>query len=122
MIYVGPMQWQMTETRAIWAVTAVITGVDAIWAWSLGIRILLNPVVVPVFCLMIFINLVYVTIRPDRRIAALAETVAQLIAFTSAATILSYLTVTSRFPLVDRYLAAADGLIGFDWLALFMWV
>ncbi|MGY4506354.1 membrane-associated phospholipid phosphatase [Bradyrhizobium sp. GM24.11] len=122
MIYLGRMWRQISESRALWAVTAVIIGVDAIWAWSLGIRVVLNPVVIPVFCLVVCINLVYATIRPDRRIAALAETIAQLMAFTSSATILSYLTVTSRFPLVDRYLAAADAVIGFDWLAVFMWV
>src|SRR6266404_3321393 len=104
MIYLDRMRWQITESQALWAVAAAIIGIDAIWAWSLGIRIVLNPLVVPVFCLMVCISMVYATIRPDRRIAALAETIAQLIAFTSSATILSYLTVTSRFPLVDRYL------------------
>jgi hypothetical protein len=122
MIYLGRMRWQITESQALWAVAAAIIGIDAIWAWALGIRIVLNPLVVPVFCLMVCISMVYATIRPDRRIAALAETIAQLIAFTSSATILSYLTVTSRFPLVDRYLAAADSVIGFDWLALFILV
>src|SRR6266403_1120697 len=67
MIYLDRMRWQITESQALWAVAAAIIGIDAIWAWSLGIRIVLNP-------------------------------------------------------LVDRYLAAADSVIGFDWLALFMWV
>ncbi|WP_409192551.1 phosphatase PAP2 family protein [Bradyrhizobium sp. RDM4] len=122
MIYGGRMELRITESQALWAIIAAIIGVDATWAWSLGIRVVLNPVVIPVFCLIVCINLVYATVRPDRRIAALAETIAQLIAFTSSATILSYLTVTSSFPLVDRYLAGADSVIGFDWLALFMWV
>jgi membrane-associated phospholipid phosphatase len=47
---------------------------------------------------------------------------AQLVAFTAACGVLSYLTVTSNFPLIDRYLSAADTAVGFDWLALFNWV
>lgn len=112
----------ISESRAIWAITAVIIGVDAVWAWSLGIRVVLGPVVIPVFGLMVCIYLVYTAIRPDRRIAAFAETTAQLIAFTSSATILSFLAVTASFPLVDRYLALSDSAIGLDWLSFFTWV
>ncbi len=113
---------QITESQALWAIIAAIIGVDVIWAWSLGIRIVLNPVVVFGFCLVNVIHFVYATVRPDPKIAVFAAAVAQLAAFTAAAGILSYLTVTSKFPLIDRFLASADVAIGFDWLATFNWV
>jgi hypothetical protein len=122
MIYRLGMQRQISETQMLWAIIALIIGVDALWAWSLGIRVALNPLTIFAFCLVSGINFVYATVRPDRRIAALAAAIAQLMAFTGSGAILSYLTVTSRFPLVDRYLAVADAAIGFDWLSLFMWV
>ncbi len=47
---------------------------------------------------------------------------AQLIAITAVGATLSYLAVTSKFPLVDRYLAAGDAAIGFNWLSSFAWM
>jgi hypothetical protein len=122
MIYRVRMRRQITESQALWAIIAAMIGIDALWTWSTGIRIALNPVVVVAFFLITGIYVVYATIRPDPRIAALAAAIAQLTAFTAAGAILSYLTVTSRFPLVDRYLAVADAAFGFDWLSLFTWV
>ena len=122
MIYRSRMSRQINESQALWAIIAVITGVDVLWAWSSGIRVVLSSAVMFGFFLTVGINLVYTTLRPDRRIAAFAQASAQLLAFTASGAILSYLTVTSRFPLVDRYLAAADAAIGFDWLSMFTWV
>src|SRR5260221_664099 len=122
MIYSVRMRAKITETQGLWALIAVMIAIDALWAWSLGIRIVVTPIVVLVFCLIGGIALAYATIRPNRRIAELAATVSQFIAFTAAAVNLSYLTVTSRFPLIDRYLAAADAAVGFDWVSVFMWV
>ena len=123
MIYRVRMRRQISENQMLWAIIAVMIGVDALWAWSIGIRVSPpNPWIIVIFCGMACLNLAYVTIRPDRRIAMFAATIAQLIAFSSAATLLTYLTAASRFPLIDGYLAAADAAIRFDWLSLFMWV
>jgi hypothetical protein len=122
MIYCGPMQRQVTENQALWAIIAVMIGIDALWAWSAGIRVSPSLWIIVVFCGMACLNLVYATIRPDRRIGMFAATIAQLIAFSSASMLLTYLSATSKFPLIDGYLAAADAAIGFDWLSLFMWV
>jgi hypothetical protein len=110
------------RNQTIWAIIAVIAGIDALWAWSVGIRIapgLTTPLGLTV---LVLINRVYVTVRPNPSIAALAGSSAQLVAFTAVASVLSYLTVASNFPLIDRYLSSADAAVGFDWLALFNWI
>jgi hypothetical protein len=121
-IYCIWMRRQITESQALWAIIVLIIVIDTLWAWSLGIRIAQSPFVVFSFFLISGINFVYAKLRPDRRIAVFAAAAAQLTAFTACGAILSYLTVTSRFPLIDRYLAAADAAMGFDWRLLFMWV
>jgi len=113
---------QITEGQALWVIITVIIGVDAIWAWSIGVGVTFNPVAGSGVVLAGGVGFVYANLRPDRRIAVLATTSAQLIAFIAAVAILSYLTVTSKFPLVDRYLAASDAAIGFDWLSSFTWI
>ena len=110
---------RITESQALWIIIVVIIGVDALWARASGIRIDLSLRVALAFCAVSGIHFVYATSRSNRRIEVLAAAGGQLAAFTAAAGILSYLTATSRFPLVDGYLAAGDAAIGFDWLALF---
>jgi membrane-associated phospholipid phosphatase len=110
------------RNNIVWAVIAGIAGIDALWAWSVGIRIAPGLTTPLVFAGLVLMNRVYVTVRPNPRIAALAGATAQLLAFTSVASVLIYLTVGSDFPLIDRYLSAADAAIGFDWLGLFDWV
>lgn len=116
------MRRHISENQVLWAIIAVMIGVDALWAWSLGIRIALNPANIFALCEFMVVGLVYATVRSNERVAVFAASAAQLVAFTAAAVVLSYLTVTSKFPLIDRYLAAADAAIGFDWPSLFMWV
>lgn len=118
---VGP-SGRITENQALWAIIAVMMGANAIWAWSIGVGVTLSPIVGSGVALASGVGFVYENLRPDRRIAVLAFTSAQLVAFTSAVAILSYLTATWGFPLVDRYLAAGDAAIGFDWLSSFTWI
>jgi membrane-associated phospholipid phosphatase len=65
---------------------------------------------------------VYTRWRPRERLADLAQTAAQLMAFFAAIGTFSYLVTASAAPLVDDALAAADRATGFDWLAWFTWV
>ena len=122
MIYYGRMQRQISENQVLWAIIAVVIGVDALWAWSIGIRVTLNLAAISAFFVFVALNLVYATVRPNPLIAVFAATIAQLIAFMASGAVLSYLAVTTKFPLVDRYLAAADAAMGLDWPWLFTWV
>ncbi|MGE9007760.1 phosphatase PAP2 family protein [Leptospira interrogans] len=106
----------------VWAIIAVIVGIDAVWAWSMGIKVELNAGNLFLLAEFIFVGWLYATIRSNEQVAAFAAGGAQLVAFTGAAGLLSYLMVASAFPLIDNYLAAADAALGFDWLAMFMWV
>jgi membrane-associated phospholipid phosphatase len=122
MKYRFKMQRQIAEGQVLWTIIALTIGIDLVWAHAIGIKIVLSSGLVIGFSLMAGINLIYATVRPDQRIAAFASAAAQLTAFSAAAAVLSYLTVTSRFPLIDRYLAAADAAFGLDWLGFFTWV
>jgi hypothetical protein len=122
MIYYGRMQRQISENQVLWAIIAVVIGVDALWAWSIGIRVTFNLAAISAFFVFVALNLVYATVRPNPLIAVFAATIAQLIAFMASGVVLSYLALTPKFPLVDRYLGAADAAMGLDWPWLFTWV
>lgn len=113
---------RISEVQAFWAIVVAIIVIDAAWTMALGIKVVPDPVALAGIALIAAINLVYATVRPHARIAAAAASVLQLAAFTSAGAVLSYLTVTSRFPLIDRHLAAFDAAIGVNWVGLFHWV
>lgn len=117
-----PRRLDISEASALWMVIAAVVAVDAVWlrlsgmTFSVGLRFVLG------FALLTVLYVVYTKFRPKPRIASFALTSMQLVAFTIAGTALVYLTVTSRFPLIDRHLVSADAAIGFHWLPLFEWV
>lgn len=113
---------KLSESQWLSVIIAAIVCLDGVWICALGLRVELDWRVAAGLALIAAINLVYATVRPDRRIAAAAASVLQLAAFTAASGVLSYLTVTSRFPLIDRHLAAADAAMGLNWVALFQWM
>jgi membrane-associated phospholipid phosphatase len=113
---------QASESQFLWIIIAAIVAIDAIWARSLKIEIVPPPLMVVGFVLLLGIHLFYSTLRPNERIAALALSFAQLSGFTAAGAVLTYLSVTSDFPLIDRQLAALDGKMGFNWLEMFHFV
>jgi membrane-associated phospholipid phosphatase len=68
------------------------------------------------------IGLIYTRWRPRERLADLAQTAAQLMAYFAAIGTFSYLLTAGAAPLVDDALSAADRATGFDWLHWFTWV
>jgi hypothetical protein len=122
MEYRAHMLRRISEVQAFWAIVVAIIVIDVAWSLSAGIRIVPDPVALAGIAFIAAINLVYATVRPHVRIAAAAASVLQLAAFTSVGAVLSYLTVTSRYPLIDRHLAAVDTALGVDWVAMFHWV
>ncbi|MES5486045.1 phosphatase PAP2 family protein [Bradyrhizobium sp. INPA03-11B] len=113
---------QVIETRALWLVIAIIAVIDLVWLRAAGMSVTLDPVKAIVFCAVALLAFLYIKVRPDRRIAELAVACAQLIAFTAVGAVLSYLTVTSNFPLADRQFAAIDAALHLNWLTYFDWV
>jgi len=118
----GKVTNQVIEIRVLWFVIAIIAAVDLIWLRASGMSVTVGPAKAIAFCTVALLALVYTRLRPDRRVAELATACAQLVAFTAAGGVLSYLTVTANFPLVDRQLAEVDAALKLDWLALFDWV
>lgn len=113
---------QSSEVRRLWIAIAIVAAVDFVWLRVAGMAVSIDATQAVTFCAAVLLSIVYTSFRPDRRIAELATACAQVIAFTAAGATLSYLTVTAKFPLVDRQLAAADALLGLNWLAFFEWV
>jgi membrane-associated phospholipid phosphatase len=110
------------DAKAFWRVIAAVIAIDAMWLWLSGTGVTIGIALSSALFLLIGANLFYMTVRPNRNLAALALMFAQLIVFASAQIVLIYLSVTSAFPLADSYLAAGDAAIGFDWLLIFNWV
>ena len=113
---------QVVEVRVLWLVIASVVAVDLIWLLASGMSVTVSPAKAIALCSVLLLVLVYTRFRPDRRISELATACAQLVVFTAAGAVLSYLTVTANFPLIDRHLAEADAALKLDWLAFFEWV
>ncbi len=60
--------------------------------------------------------------RHDPKIFNVCVSVTIILVFTNAASILSYLVVSTNLPLVDTQLDAIDKLINFNWLEIYNWV
>jgi len=115
-------QSAITEANALWLIVAIMITIDAVWIRLSGIAVSFGLAFVVGLTTLVAFHLIYTRFRPNTRIAQFALTSAQLVAFTAAGTVLVYLTVTSKFPLIDRQLEIADAAIGFNWLAYFDWV
>lgn len=113
------------NTIALWFLLIILAGLSAFSLHYTGITLAsgtLPGIALPVMGLL-GLSLIYKTLRPDERIAALAHMAAITLVFTTAAAILSY-TVISLWhpPLIDEYLVAADQVLGIDWLGTYQWV
>ncbi|OKO66966.1 hypothetical protein AC630_40945, partial [Bradyrhizobium sp. AS23.2] len=77
----------------MWIAIAIVAAIDFIWLRAAGMSVAIDPTKAITFCAAALLAFVYTRLRPDRRIAELATACAQLVAFTAAGAILSYLTV-----------------------------
>jgi membrane-associated phospholipid phosphatase len=110
----------MQFPRLFWAVIAALATIDYVWVRAAGITLTFNDDLVVLF----FSSSAYLICRKFKlpRIGAFALVVSQLVAILSTGAVLSYLAATLNFPLIDVQLAAADRLLGFNWLTMFNWV
>ncbi|MBM7481046.1 MULTISPECIES: phosphatase PAP2 family protein [Bradyrhizobium] len=114
--------YRFSEILRLWIAIAIVAAVDLVWLRAAGMTMAIDPTQAIAFCAAALLSFVYTRLRPDRRIAELATALAQIIAFTVVGAILSYLTITAKFPLVDSQLAGVDTLLRLNWLAFFEWV
>jgi hypothetical protein len=102
-----------------WVLAAAIAVADCIWIPAAGFRASAEPLfkIAVVFAALAGLWWVYVRLRPDAIIAALAEAAAFLVFFTFALEIFCYLSLALDRPLWDGTFAAADRALGFDFRA-----
>ncbi len=109
------------QFNRIWALVALLAFVDVTWLGRNGMSISWPTTVLPLVttAALLALGLIYTHIRPDERIAFLVNATAALIAYTVVAAVFSYLMVTLRHPLFDKYLVTIDRDLGFDWPTMY---
>ena len=112
------------NTKAVWALLALLIVVDVVLGGMEGLSIaparFLQVLAGTVF--MLALSYFYTYHRKDPRIATLTHLGAVTLAFTTAAAVLSYITVIWGRPLIDRYLVQMDHSMGFDWITAYDWL
>lgn len=115
---------RLSKLPPTWYAVLTVALIDTVWiavsGWSLLGRerlisvILGGSVLLPLLLLARY--------RSDFRVRTTVQAALLLIAFSFAASILSYLVVGVSMPLVDDDFSRWDRAIGFDWLAASYWV
>ncbi len=107
-----------------WAIIILLVAADAVWLEIARLSIPRNSLLVAASAVggMLMLTAVYSYLRPDERLAGLTENTAKVFAYSISLAVFGYLVVTLRLPMIDRWLAAADRAVGFDWPAVYAWV
>ncbi len=118
----APRKTEMDMRRpmlGVWLLVAAIGLADGLWLALGGFHAAAAPLlrIVLIFAALCALWWVYVRLRPDAAIAALAETAAFLILFTFFLELFSYFSTALALPLRDSAFAATDHLLGFDFPA-----
>jgi hypothetical protein len=107
-----------------WLLTLTIGMITAAWLPVAGMTLVVPSLLSPTLgsVALMLLSRFYSRRRPRLRIAALARTMAELIAYVAVAAVLSYLVTTLNRPLIDDQLVAADRTLGLDWPAMYGWI
>ena len=96
----------------------LIADIIGFYITGIGVnRSIATPVIVCV--VLVLVEAFYLFIRPRHAIACFCGDVANIIALASTGIILSYLTITAKYPLVDDLLYAVDTALGLDWFSYY---
>lgn len=111
------------DDRKAWILIGLLAAGDMLGLAMKGITLAWDQIALEaaIILFLLCIGRIYTAIRPDRRLAALAMTGAQLAAYTTVAGIFSYVLTAQRQMAIDPWLVAADHALGFDWLAVYAW-
>jgi hypothetical protein len=105
----------LTALAALWIV-------DLAWAAWVGLSVLQLGALTATLLLLGANLLIYRRMRGGERAYELARSVLIFIALGTGFTLMSYLGLTLHMRLADRWLAAADQILGFDWTAWYRFV
>ena len=101
---------------------AALAACDWLWAGHVGLTFGHWMQVAILLGLLLALGLFYGSVRRNTQLANMALWGALVTAFSFAAAILTYLTATLDFPLIDGELASMDTTLGFSWSAWFQFV
>ncbi len=112
------------NTKIVWSLLAVIILADIVLGGMEGLSVapLRFLQVLAGTLVMLGLSYLYTFHRKDPRIATLTHLGAVTLVFTTAAAVLSYITVIWGRPLIDRYLVQMDHSLGFDWISAYDWL
>ncbi|MEJ7733666.1 MAG: phosphatase PAP2 family protein [Polyangiaceae bacterium] len=107
----------MSRLPAMWTTIAAIAVAGVIGLYASGRTLVPMGLVrfTVMLAALVGISIFYRRTRRSARIADAAEACGQLIAFTAAASILSYAVTATAAPALDAAFARADLAIGFEW-------
>ncbi|WP_246682868.1 phosphatase PAP2 family protein [Methylobacterium sp. WL9] len=93
--------------------------IDAVWLAVVGIRLEGPGFPITALCVsgLLVAAAILGPVKSEPKLRAMALSAACLVAFTVAVGIFHYLTATLSLPLADRWLAAVERGLGFDWTA-----
>jgi len=111
-----------TATRCILAALAALWVINLAWAAHAGLVVLDLGTLTATLLLLGANLLLYRRVQGGARAYDLARSVAVFVALGTGFTLLSYLGLTLHMPLADRWLAAADQRMGFDWPSWYRFV
>jgi hypothetical protein len=112
------------HSRAIWLLIGLLIGVDALWLPAVGMTVAMSGLIrlAAAFAMVAAIALFYWRTNRSNALMRLCHSTAQLLTFSAAAAVLSYLVTATHAPLTDDMLAEADRALGFDWSSWYGWV
>jgi PAP2 superfamily len=112
------------HSRAIWSLIGLLIGVDALWLPAAGMTVAVSGLarVFAAVTVVAAIALFYWRTHRSNALMRLCHSTAQLLTFSAAAAVLSYLVTATHAPLTDVMLAEADRALGFDWSSWYGWV
>ncbi len=107
----------------IWIIIALLA-VDIVWGVLAGFSFDMLSFLTPIIAMTVLfaIGWFYTYHRPDQNIANLMIWTGLLFGTFAAGLVLSYLSTSLNFPLVDKELLVVDRAIGFDWIGLVKFV
>jgi membrane-associated phospholipid phosphatase len=108
---------RLTTTHCILAALAALWLLNLAWAGHVGLVVADLGTLLATLLLLAANLLLYRRLRGGAPAYDLAWSVAVFVALGTGFTLLSYLGLTLHMPLADRWLAACDQRLGFDWLA-----
>jgi hypothetical protein len=120
--YYSPVNIAAKSLDFKWSLLLLVTLVDLVWlvagGWRLELHSLLRPGLLAV---IMVVPLVVSRYRADDKIRAASDAVVYSIAITTSGGMLSYMVVSTNFPLVDSTLSTMDQWLGFSWQAYYRW-